>query len=72
MSLLAHACYAARGFEAERRDLDRAIQAEVREAKRIQHEVGCSWSEALRLAADVPTPKEPSDSEAPQRERNGG
>lgn len=51
MSLMAHACRAAIRMESERRDLDQRIQAEVVEAKRIQQQTGCKWSEALRLAA---------------------
>ncbi|MBS0454040.1 MAG: hypothetical protein JSS14_22280 [Proteobacteria bacterium] len=50
MSLLAHATFGARGFQAERRALDARIQAEIVEAKRLQRELGCTWSEALRLA----------------------
>lgn len=72
MSLLAHACYAARGFEGEKRDLDNRIQAEVCEAKRIHQQTGCAWTEALRLAADMPSLDEPADEAVPQRERNRG
>ncbi len=54
MSLLAHLTYAThlgdREARAARRELDRHIQHEIREAKRIQAEIGCSWDEALRLA----------------------
>lgn len=50
MSRLAHATYAAPGFEAEKRALDKVIQAEIREAQRIQRQTGCTWTEALRLA----------------------
>lgn len=50
MSLLAHATLGAPRMEADRRALDARIRHEVREAKRIQAEVGCSWTEALRLA----------------------
>ena len=50
MSRLAHSVYAAPGFAAEKWDLDRRIQMEIREAKSIQHQTGCTWSEALRLA----------------------
>ena len=51
MSLLAHTTYAARGLEAQRRNLDKQIQAEAREAKRIQRATGCTWARALMLAA---------------------
>lgn len=54
MSLLAHACLMARGFEAERRALDKRIQDEAMEARRIQRQLGCSWSDALRLARQKP------------------
>lgn len=50
MSLLAHAVYGAPGFEAEKRDLDKRIQAEIREAHRIQEQTNCSYEEALRIA----------------------
>jgi hypothetical protein len=51
MSLLAHTTYGARGFEAEKRALNKRIQAEIIEAKRIQQQTGCKWGEALQLAA---------------------
>ena len=53
MSLLAHACLAAPGldFKAMRTALDERIQYEIREAQRIQEQTGCSWGEALRIAA---------------------
>ena len=54
MSLLAHTTYGARGFAAEKRNLDKRIQAEIMEAKRIQKAAGCTWSEALRLAKAKP------------------
>lgn len=50
MSKLAHATYAAPGFEAEKRALSKLIQHEIREAKRIRAQTGCAWTEALRLA----------------------
>jgi hypothetical protein len=50
MSLLAHATCGARGLEPDRKALDKRIQHEITEAKRIQRETGCSWSEALRIA----------------------
>jgi hypothetical protein len=50
MSRLAHATYSAPGFAAEKAAQAAQAQHEIREAKRIQRETGCSWSEALRLA----------------------
>jgi hypothetical protein len=50
MSRLAHATYAAPGFAAEKRAQAAQAQHEIREAKRIQAQTGCSWTEALRLA----------------------
>ena len=69
MSLLAHAVYAAPRFEAEKRDLDKAIQHETREAKRIQGQEGCSWTEALRLAAGI-EPQSPDEPDQAPRERS--
>lgn len=54
MSRLAHAVFGAPRFATEKRDLDRKIQLEVGEAKRIQTEKRCTWSEALRLARAQP------------------
>lgn len=50
--ILAHAVRAAPGLRAavQRKNLDRIIRDETAEAKRIQAQTGCSWSEALRLA----------------------
>lgn len=56
MSFLPHTTYAAPRFEAAKRNLDRAIQDEIKEAKRIQAQVGCSWNEALRLAGRIRRP----------------
>jgi hypothetical protein len=50
MSILAHAVYGVRNFGAEKRTLNATIQHEIREAKRIQAQVNCTWAEALRLA----------------------
>ena len=56
MSRLAHFLPCPRAFApraewfAERRAYDARIQAEVREARSIQQQTGCSWSEALQLA----------------------
>jgi hypothetical protein len=55
MSLLADAMRAARGLEAERRNLDREIRDEVAEARRIQAQLSCSWADALQIASDPPT-----------------
>jgi hypothetical protein len=49
MSRLAHSTYAAPGFKPEKTNQKRNAQAEIIEAKKIQKQVGCSWSEALRL-----------------------
>ena len=52
MSRLAHATFAAQGFEAERRALDKTVQWEIRRAKAIQAQTHCTWDEALREARD--------------------
>ena len=59
MSLLAHAClmdhpisFFKQEQRAARRQLDATIQAEIIEAKRIQQEMGCTWSEALYMARE--------------------
>ena len=52
MSLLEQTTFAAPGFEAEKRPLDATIQAEIIEAKRIQQQTNCTWSEALYLARE--------------------
>ena len=59
MSHLAHATCAVLGVyalkaKAERDAIDHHIQTEIADAKRIQKETGCSWSEALRLAYASP------------------
>ena len=51
MSRLAHATFAAPGFSAEKRQQAAQAQHEIQKAKRIQRETGCTWTEALRLAA---------------------
>jgi hypothetical protein len=53
MSILAHSLRAARGMHSSRRNLDREIAEETKEAKRIQQQLGCTWSEALRIAARI-------------------
>lgn len=50
MSKLAHSTFAAPGFEAEKRAQASQAQHEILEAKRIQKETGCTWTEALRIA----------------------
>jgi hypothetical protein len=59
MAKLTHATFAAKGYDmrTKRKELDQRIQDEIIEAKRIQREHGCSWSEALRLAGRVPAPE---------------
>ena len=51
MSLLAHLIYAAPRMDAEKRGLDARIQFEIREARRLQEQTGCTWTEALLMAA---------------------
>ena len=50
MSLLAHSTYGAPGFDAEKRALWHTAQHEITEAKRVQAQTGCTWTEALRIA----------------------
>ncbi len=50
MSLLAHATLGAPGLEPQKRALTNHIKAELAEAKRIQKQLGCTWTQALRLA----------------------
>jgi hypothetical protein len=38
------------GFEPEKRAMANHIQRELAEAKRIQQQLGCTWTQALRLA----------------------
>lgn len=56
--MLAH--HAFLGTSAERRNYFSKLQHEAREANRIQRELGCSRTEALRLAAGL----EPAKPEA--------
>lgn len=56
MSRLAHATLAAPGFEAEKRDMTATAQLEISQAKRIQQQSGCSWTEALLIAHAKLTP----------------
>jgi hypothetical protein len=50
MSILAHATAGAQSLELERRALADIAQHEIKEARRIQEQLRCSWTEALRLA----------------------
>ena len=50
MSRLAHAALGAPGFVDEKRAAHEEAQAVIVEAKQIQRELGCTWTEALRLA----------------------
>ena len=50
MSWLAHAALGAPGFVAEKRAALKEAQAVIDEARQIQRELGCAWTEALRLA----------------------
>lgn len=56
MSLLAHATYAAPGFEAEKRDLATQAQLVIQQAKKIQMLTRCGWTEALCAAEGNPAP----------------
>lgn len=53
MSLLAHATAAANGEEQlrARKEMAKTAQREVVDAKRIQRQTGCTWTNALLLAA---------------------
>lgn len=50
MSRLAHAALGAPGFVAEKRAAHEEAQAVIVEATRIQRELGCTWTEALRIS----------------------
>ena len=54
MSLLAHSTCAHWSMQKERRDLDVQRLHEVNEARRIQRETGCTWAQAIRIAAGLP------------------
>ena len=49
MSILAHATYGAPRFDLEKHDLAKQAQQEIKEAKRLQKQTGCSWGDALSL-----------------------
>jgi hypothetical protein len=60
MTRLAHTTHGAQGLAPEKRALANHIQHEIREAKRIKQQLGCTWGAALRLAyRPVTTPKKP-------------
>lgn len=50
MTTLAHTIAAALGMSALKKALSGTIQAEIKEAKRIQAITNCSWTEALKAA----------------------
>jgi hypothetical protein len=50
MSLLAHATYGSTDFTIEKKSMSAKAQSEIVEAKRIQHQLRCTWTEALRIA----------------------
>ena len=50
MSRLAHAALGAPGLVAEKRAAHEEAQAVIVDAKQTQRELGCTWTEALRLA----------------------
>jgi hypothetical protein len=52
VSRLAHATYGAPGFGPERKALDAQRALEVKNAKAIQEQTGCTWTEALKAAAN--------------------
>lgn len=62
MASLTHATLGAPHMDAEKRKLDSIIQFEIKEAKRIQKELDCSWAEALEYACTgyALSPKEES------------
>ena len=50
---LAHAAFGTSKSPAERKNFDGLIQDEIIEAKRLQKQLGVTWSEALRLSGKV-------------------
>lgn len=58
MNKIAHAVFGAPGFDTEKKDQANQAQHEIQEAKRIQRQTGCTWSEALKAAAHVPNIQE--------------
>jgi hypothetical protein len=51
MNKIAHSAAAAPRMTALKKALSETIQAEIKEAKRIQAQTGCTWTEALKAAA---------------------
>jgi hypothetical protein len=51
MTALAHTTAAAPGMGPLKKQIAGAIQAEIKEAKRIQALTNCSWTDALKAAA---------------------
>ena len=51
MNKIAHSTFAAPSMSIEKKALADVIQAEIKEAKRIQVQTGCTWTEALKAAA---------------------
>jgi hypothetical protein len=58
MSRLAHAAIGTSGMEAGKEELSAKAQLEIRDARSIQSQTGCTWSEALRIAAGKAHPVE--------------
>lgn len=54
MSKLAHFSASTLGLTTLKKELNKTIQLEIMEAKRIQKEVKCGWTEALKLARIKP------------------
>jgi hypothetical protein len=50
VSRLAHATAGAPDLDAEKRALADLAQHEIAEARRIQAQLNCTWTEALRIA----------------------
>jgi DTW domain-containing protein YfiP len=43
------------GFDAEKKEQAKQAQREIRDARRIQRALDCTWTEALRIARTSPT-----------------
>jgi hypothetical protein len=50
MSLLAHAALGTSGMEPEKKEQADQAQLEIRNARALQAQTGCSWTEALKQA----------------------
>lgn len=46
-----HTAIITHGLKPQKRNLAQQMQFDIQEAKRIQKQTGCTWTEALRLAA---------------------